>query len=133
MKLVYLIKWQYYSKGMNKDICKYITNCALCKREKARTQLYPLQMTDIPGRPFDKITIDQVLDLNVSISGNQHILTIIDHLTEWPEAFPIPDKKADTIVCVSSVIIYLSTCDLTFILWTKFKNQLIDNILKELA
>ena len=31
-------------------------------------------------------------------SGNKHTLTIIDHLTGWPEAFPIPDKSADTIV-----------------------------------
>ena len=38
------IKCQYYRKGMNKDICKYINNCALCKREKAMTQVYPLQM-----------------------------------------------------------------------------------------
>ena len=79
---------------MNKDIYKYITNCALCKREKARTLLYPLQMTDIPERPFDKIAIDLVSDLNISTSENQHTLTVIDHLTEWPEAFPIPDKKA---------------------------------------
>ena len=64
---------------MNKDIYKYITNCALQKREKARTQLYPLQMTDIPDRPFNKIAIDLVSDLNVSASGNQYILTIIDH------------------------------------------------------
>ena len=85
---------------MNKDICKYITNCALCKREKARTQVYPLQMTDIPDRPFDKIAIDLVSVLNISTSGNKHILTIIHHLMGWPEAFPIPDKKSDTIVHV---------------------------------
>ena len=66
---------------MNKDICKYITHCELCKREKVRTQIYPLQMTDIPDRPFDKIAIDLVTDLNVSTSGNQYILTINDHLT----------------------------------------------------
>ena len=48
----HLIKCQYYWKGMNKDICKYINNCALCKREKARTQVYPLQMTDIPRQTF---------------------------------------------------------------------------------
>ena len=65
---------------MNKDIHIYINNCALCKREKARTQVCPLQMTDIPDRPFTKITIDLVSDLNISASRDQHILTIIDHL-----------------------------------------------------
>ena len=85
-----------YWKGMNKDIHKYINNCALCKREKERTQIYPLQMTDIPNRPFDRIAIDLVSDLNISASGNQHILTIIDNLMGWPEAFPICDKKGDT-------------------------------------
>ena len=64
---------------MNKDICKYINNCALCKREKAKTEVYPLQMTGIPDRPFDKIAIDLVSDLNVSASENQHILTVINH------------------------------------------------------
>ena len=85
---------------MNKDIHKYIDNSALCKREKARTQVYPLQITDIPDRPVNKIDIDLVSDLNISASGNQHILTITDHLMGWPEAFPIPDKKADTIVSI---------------------------------
>ena len=36
-----LIKHQYYWKGMNKDIQKYIANCTLCHREKAKIQNYP--------------------------------------------------------------------------------------------
>ena len=94
----YLIKHQYYWKGMNKDIWKYIANCVLCQWEKAKVQQYPLQMTEIPDRPFDKIAIDLVTDCKTSTSGNKHILTIIDHLTGWPEAFPIPDESADTIL-----------------------------------
>ena len=93
-----LIKCQYYWKGMNKDIRKYIANCVLCRRDKAKVQQYPLQMTEIPDRPFDKIAIDLITDCGTSTSGNKHILTIIDHLTGWPEAFPIPDKSTDTIV-----------------------------------
>ena len=83
---------------MNKDIHKYIANCALCCREKAKIQNYPLQMTEIPNRPFNKIAIDLVTECATSTSGNKHILTIIDHLTGWLEAFPLPDKSADTMV-----------------------------------
>ena len=93
-----LIKCQYYWKGMKKDIRKYIANCALCCREKAKVQVYPLQMTESPERPFDKITIDLVTECKTSSSGNKYILTIIDHLTGQPEAFPIPNKSADTTV-----------------------------------
>ena len=93
-----LIKQQHYWKGMNKGINKYITQCALCHREKAKVQAYPLQMTEIPECPFNKITIDLVTECQTSSSGNKHILTIIDHVTGWPEAFPIPNKSADTIV-----------------------------------
>ena len=93
-----LINCQYYWKGMNKNIRKYIAQCALCCQEKAKVQAYPLQMTEIPECPFDKITIDLVTECKTSNSGNKHILTITDHLTGWPEAFPIHDKSADTIV-----------------------------------
>ena len=86
-----LIKRQYYWKGLNKDIRKYTANCIFCCREKAKVQHYPLQMMEIPDRPFDKIAIDLITECSTSTSGNKHILTIIDHLSGWPEAFPIPD------------------------------------------
>ena len=82
---------------MNKDIWKYIANCVPCQWEKAKVQQYPLQMTEIPDRPFDKIAINLDTDCETSTLGNKHILTIIGHLTGWPEAFPIPDKSADRI------------------------------------
>ena len=91
-----LIKRQYYLKGNNKDIRKYIANCILCQREKAKAQHYPLQVMEILDRPFNKIAIDLIRECDMSTSGNKHILTIIDHLTGWPEAFFISDKTADT-------------------------------------
>ena len=51
----------------------------------------------------------------------------------WAEAFPIPDKKADTIVLFLSTIISPSTCP-RFMLsnnGTEFKNQLVDDVLKQ--
>ena len=82
---------------MNKDIRKYIDNCTLYCREKAKVQPYPLQMTEVAEWPFDKIAIDLVTECETSTSGNKHIFTFIDHLTGWPEALPIPDKSVDTI------------------------------------
>ena len=121
---------------MNKDIRKYIANCTLCHREKAKVQAYPLQMTEIPDRPFDKIAIDLVMECETSTSGYKHILTIIDHFTGWLEAFPILDKSADTIV-TSFINQYLPVHMYPrYILsdnGTECKNTLMDQVLKQLG
>ena len=131
-----LIKHQYCWKGMNKDIRKYIANCTLCHTEKVKVQNYPLQMREIPDRPFKKVPIDLVTQCETSTSGNRHILTIIDHLTGWPEAFHIPDRSADTIVS-TFISKYLPEhiCP-RYILsdnGTEFKNNLMDQVLKQLG
>ena len=132
----YLITHQYYWKGMNKDIQKYIANCTLCHREKAKIQNHPLQMMEIPNRLFDKIAIDLVTESETSMSGNKHILTIIDHLTGWPEAFPIPNKWADTIVSTfinKYLPVHVCPRYILFDNGTEFKNNLMDQVLKQLG
>ena len=120
---------------MNKDIRKCIANCTLCHRGKAKLQNYPLQMMEIPDRPFDKIAIDLVTECETSISGNKHILTITDHSTGWPEAFPILDKSADSIVSTFiNKYLPVHMCP-RYILsdnGTEFKN-LVDQVLKQLG
>ena len=132
----HLIKHQYYWKGMNKDIRKYIANCILCRQDKAKVQQYPLQMTEIPDRPFDKIGIDLVTDCETSTSGNKHILTIIDHLTGWPEALPIPDKSTDTkVATLINQYLPVHMCP-RYILSDnsmEFKNGLMDHVLQQLG
>ena len=132
-----LIKCQYYWKGMNKDIRKYITQCALCHREKAKVlQAYSLQMTEIPECSFKKIAIDLVTDCKTSSSGNKHILTIIDHLTGRPEAFPIADKLADTIMSMfinQYLPVHMFPRYIPLDNGTEFKNQLRDQVLQQLG
>ena len=131
-----LIKHQYYWKGMNKDIWKYIANCTLWWREKAKVQACPLQMTEIPDRSFDKIAMDLVTKCEMSTSGNRHILTIVDHLTGWQEAFPVPDKSTDT--TLSTFInhylpVHMCPWYILLDIGTKFKNQLMDQVLQQLS
>ena len=72
----------------------------------------------------------------MSTSGNKHILTIIDHLTCWPEAFPIPDKSADTIVTtIINHYLPVHMCP-RYILsdnGMEFKNNLMDQVLQQLG
>ena len=128
-----LIKHQYHWKGMNKDIRKYLAQCTLCHREKVKVQAFPLQMTKIPECPFDKIATDLVTECETSNSGNKHILTIINHLTGWLEAFAIPDKSADTVVSMFiNHYLPVHMCP-RYILWdngTEFKNHLMDQVLQ---
>ena len=91
---------------------------------------------EIPDRPFNKITIDCITECDMSISGNKHILTIIDHLTGWPEAFPIPDKTTDTIVS-TFVNEYLPVHMFPWYILSdngmEFKNSLMDQVLQQLG
>ena len=87
-------------------------------------------------QPVNKIGIDLVTECETSSSDNKHILTINDHLTGWPEAFPIPSKSADTI---ESTLInhYLPVhmCPRLILSdnGTEFKNQLMDQVLQQLS
>ena len=101
--------------------------------ETAKVQQYPLQMTEMPDRPFDKIAIVLVTDCETSTSGNKHILTIINHLTGWPVAFPIPDKSADTTTLINQYL-PVNMCP-RYILsdnGTELKNNLMDQVLQQL-
>ena len=121
---------------MNKDIQKYIANCTLCSREKAKVHNYPLQMTEIPDRPFNKIAIDLITECETSTPGNKHIVTIIGHLIGRPEAFPIPDNSADTIVSTfinKYLPVYMCPRYILSDNGTEFKNNLMDQVLKQLG
>ena len=121
---------------MNKDIRKYIANCILCRQENAKVQQYPLQKTEIPDRPFNKIAINLVTECETSTSGNKHILTIRDHLTGWPEAFPIPDKSANTIVSTfinEYLPVHMCPWYILSNNRTEFKNNLMNQVLQQLG
>ena len=105
-------------------------------KKKIKVQQYPLQMMEIPDRPFDKIAIDLVTECETSTSGNKHILTIIDHLTGWQEAFCIPDKSADTIVSTFiNEYLPLHMCPQYILLDNRmeFKNNLMNQVLQQLG
>ena len=75
----------------------------------------------------------------MSTFGNKHILTIIDHLTGWPEAFPIPDKSTDTIVSTfinEYLPVHMCQWYILYILSNngmEFKNNFMNQVLQQLG
>ena len=93
-------------------------------------------MTDIPNRPFDKIAIDPIIECKTFTSRNKHILTLIDHLTGWPEAHPMPDKSADTIVSTfinEYLPVHMCPRYMLSDNRTEFKNNCMDQVLQQLG
>ena len=82
------------------------------------------------------MAIDLETECETSTSGKKHILVIIDHLTGWLGAFPIPEKSEDTIVSTFiNHYLPIHMC-LRYILsdnGTEFKNQLMDQVVQQLS
>ena len=111
-------------------------HCSICSLPQRKNKSSRLQMTEIPECSFNKIAMDFVTECKTSSSGNKHILTIIDHLTGWLEAFPIPDKSADTIVSTFiKQYLPIHMCPRYILSYNgmEFKNHLMDQVLQQLG
>ena len=80
-KMYSLVKRYYYWSKMIKHIQAHVDSCFLCRREKLQAEKYQLQTTEIPKKPFAKVSVDFIVKLPVSHSGNKNILVMTDHLT----------------------------------------------------
>ncbi|KAL6723933.1 hypothetical protein Aduo_018883 [Ancylostoma duodenale] len=82
--------------GMKKDLSKWCGQCQKCFLTNAKTVNTPPLKPRSAARPFQIIGVD-VLEMGLTSRGNRYIVTVIDHLTKYLGAYPVPDKKADTI------------------------------------
>lgn len=70
-------------------------------------RLAPYQEFGQLTNPFERTAMDIVGPMPVSMAGNKYILVFVDHLTRFAEAFPMPDRKAETVagMFVESVVL----------------------------
>ena len=92
-----LIKDRVHWKGMTSIIFDYVNKCVKCNQRNLQTIKAPLGVVSPPRMCFVKIAIDLVGPLIETEGGHRYVLTVVDHLSGFLEAFPIAEKRASTI------------------------------------
>lgn len=88
---------RYYWPTLSTDINKYVRKCRTCAKfhQGSFRPQSKLGALPVPDRPFQHVAID-VLHFTMSNQGNNCVLMVIDALTRWVEAIPMPNELAST-------------------------------------
>lgn len=84
--------WWPFMYSQIQDLCATCDSCLRCKRPFGQ-RTAPLQPIKI-GMPFERVGMDILGPLPVTITGNKYILIISDYRTKWPEAACLPSIEA---------------------------------------
>ena len=85
------------------DVSAFVKACEVCDRERSSNPAARLHLGHLPAdQPFAVLYIDIAGGQNsLSLGASpKSILTMIDGLTGWAEAIPIPDQSAATVARV---------------------------------
>ena len=94
------IRSKYFWPNCYKDVVNFVTKCQVCQRRMLRKKSAELQEHVTPQYPMEFVGIDTVGPMITSNNGNNYIVTVVDWYTSWVEAYPVPNKEADTIAKV---------------------------------
>ena len=94
------IRRRYHWPNMYRDVANHVNKCDLCKARRLKRGHAPMQDMPIPSFPFEIVGIDTCGPFPETANGNKYVITLIDHLSAWPEAFAVKDKGAETVANV---------------------------------
>jgi len=92
-----LVSLNYRWPSLRKSIENYVRKCDSCQRRKGtRKCIAPLGEVEGPTFRFHITSGDVTGPYPVTRRENNYLLTFIEHFTMYAEAFPIPEKSAQT-------------------------------------
>ena len=96
-RTVYRLLDRVYWPGLREDVRTYIRSCTICiARKSPCPRKVPMGHVAV-GHRWERVAMD-LLDMSVTTPrGNRYVLVIVDCFTRWTEAFPLPDKTAQSV------------------------------------
>ena len=106
------VREYFYWPRLMTDVESYCKSCIVCQRRKPNPTRphHPLQQDGV-GEPLQKVTVDILAFERPTEQGNRYSLVVVDTLTKWAEAIPMPDERATT---VSKALVEEFVCRLGF-------------------
>lgn len=92
------IRHRYFWKGMHQDVDNWVRSCISCAQRKTHRHkvVAPMVTMKVP-EPFQRVSVDVLGPLPISLSGNRYVLCFTDHCTRWPILVPLPETSAATV------------------------------------
>ena len=87
----------YVWPHMRESVRTRLNKCATCAVHRKRQDHVAMGDMPLPASPMQVVAVDLIGPFVASAYNNKYIFTVIDHCTGWAEAYPIPDKKSQTI------------------------------------
>jgi hypothetical protein len=90
---------KYWWPRMATQIDVWVASCERCQEKKTPRSGKNGLLEPLPGasRPFERVGMDLMGPFRETDQGNRWILVMVDYLSKWPIAVPLPDKKAETV------------------------------------
>ncbi len=85
--------------GMTKEVMEHCSSCEMCqRRSKYKPRRAPAVERPILSEPFETVAIDLVGPLPKGKGGNRYLLTYVCLATRWPEAVPLRNVTAKSVM-----------------------------------
>lgn len=94
------IHFNYYWKGMRKDVEQWVFSCEKCSRFNVDPHIKVRAAQYVGPREikaFERVSMDVMGPFTKTLAGNLYIFTITDLATRWVEAIPIVEYNSTTL------------------------------------
>ena len=89
---------EYVWPGLRKDVRLRLKSCAICEAYHRRPVHVQMQEIEVPATPMELVGLDFIGPFPPDQYGRKYLLTAIDYLSGWAEAYPTKTQSAGDII-----------------------------------